>query len=184
MVEQSTIIITRQQGMLDTKKIFEKDLGLTEVILEYIKNKYLSKRLKIFIAQESYNSITIIKKNSWKNRKKILKFEIYSEWERLYSMNSTNLLISELDEYYLRQRSLIIHRPEKIYHQIVYSSSDYFHNPNKDIMSRFIRLNEIFLNCKIFPVIDSEITKFLNEGNENKRFFDFFNFSLFSKRKI
>ena len=170
--------------MLDTRKIFEKDLRLTGVILDYIKNKHLSKKLKVFITQKNYKSIIIIKKNSWISRKKTLEFEIHSKWERLCSINSMNSLISKLDEYYLSQRSLIIHRSKEIHHQIVYSSNDYFYDPNKDIMSRFIRLNEIFLNYKIFSIIDSEITKFLSEDNENKGFFDFFNLSLFSKRKV
>ena len=126
-----------------------------------------------------YPLIIIKKKGAWKN-KKTLKIYIYEKWKTTVSFFNYFYTSTSLHE-----RNLVIWKGENILlKKLIYSCEDYYEYEIKHITSNFVRINEIFLNYEIFPVIDSEITKFLNEGNENKRFFDFFNFSLFSKRKI
>lgn len=169
---------------INSDTIFKRELKFLEIIFRYIKNKYSSKNLKVYIDEKDNDAypLIIIRRGFWKN-KKILKIHIYEEWMTVSGFNY--FYIPTICSLY--KRNLIISRDENILlKESTYSREDYYNCKYevKYITSNFVRLNEIFLNCKIFSIIDSEITKFLNEGNENKRFFDFFNFSLFSKRKI
>lgn len=167
--------------------IFKRELKFIEIIFKYIKNKYSSRNLKIYIDikdNNSYPSIIIRRRGFWKN-KRPLKINIYEQWGRshLYYFHTQFVMAN----YSLHKRTLIISRDKNILlEKLIYSCEDYYNYEYevKHITSNFVRLNEIFLSYKVFSIIDSEITKFLNEGNENKRFFDFFNFSLFSKRKV
>lgn len=112
--------------------------------------------------------------------KKTLKIHIYEQWKT--TVNFFNYFYTSTTSS-LHKRNLVIWKGKNILlKKLIYSCEDYYEYEIKHITSNFVRINEIFLNCEIFSIIDLEITKFLNEGNENKRFFDFFNFSLFSKR--
>lgn len=164
--------------------IFERELKFIEMIFRYIKNKYSSKNLKVYIDAKNNDAypLIIIKRGFWKNRK-LLKIHIYEQWKTISFLNY--FYIPTIGS--LHKRTLIISRDKNILlEKLIYSCEDYYNYEYevKHITSNFVRLNEIFLNYKVFSIVDSEITKFLNEGNENKRFFDFFNFSLFSKRKV
>lgn len=161
--------------------VFKRELKFIEIIFRYIKNKYSSKNLNVYIEGKNsdfYPLIIIKEKGIWKN-KKTLKIHIYEQWKTISFLNY--FYIPTIGS--LHKRTLIISRDKNILlEKLIYSCEDYYEYEIKHITSNSVRINEIFLNCKIFSIIDLEITKFLNEGNENKRFFDFFNFSLFSKR--
>lgn len=169
---------------INSNTIFERELKFIEIIFRYIKNKHSSKGLKAYLdtkTKDAHPSI-IIKRGFWKN-KRTLKIHIYEQWRTISFFNYFYVPTTSS----LHQRTLIISRDKNILlEKLIYSCEDYYNYEYevKHITSDFIRLNEIFLNYKVFSIIDSEITKFLNEGNEGKRFFDFFNFSLFSKRKV